>query len=294
MGPVSDDVFKNLASLVNGRDADTYHANDQLVFLRGIVAIDNSRLFTKGAVAKQFIKRPTVSDLYEDIYQAFKQPNVVGLSSHSVVELERQIDLMDRITKAAGEHAGIMMMLGVMKARLGGHYYHGLRAGIMFCSLLEVFDPDNKLPLRTKLLAGIIHDLGKLKVPRDILFKSDKLTAEENAIMMAHDVYTEYGLMPFDPRFPYLSKVAANHHFTSKVSTSDNPHAERAGLLMRIGDIYDALGSERDYKKAWPENKVECVMLSKKYFPNHPEEVWYLLDSFPCPIKGWGDPSQSG
>ena len=131
---VSDDTFQNLALFVDGMDSDKYHANDQLVFLRGIVAIDNPRLFKTGAVARQFANRLTAYDLYKDAGEAFALPDVMRLSSHSGAVLESQIDLMDRITTVAGEHAGIMMMLGLMKERLGGHYYHGLRAGIAFCA----------------------------------------------------------------------------------------------------------------------------------------------------------------
>lgn len=201
------------------------------------------------------------------------------------MKLESQNDLMGKVIAAAGEHAGIMMLLGLMKERLGGHYYHGLRAGIAFCSLCEVFDLDNELPLKTRLLAGIIHDAGKLKVPRPILFKPDKLTREELAIMMAHDVATEHILMPFNRTFPHLSHVAANHHLSSKVNKSDNPDVESAGVLLRIADIYDALGSRRDYKPPFAASEVRRIMLSEDYFPDHPKEISYLLKSFPCPVK---------
>lgn len=279
----SENTLSNLALFVDGMDSDTYHANDQLVFLRGIVAIDNPRLFKTGAIARQFANRLTAYDLYRDVGEAFALPDVVRMSSHSGALLEKQIDLMDRVTTAAGEHAGIMMLLGLMKERLGGHYYHGLRAGIAFCSLFEAFDPDNELPLGTKLLAGIIHDVGKLEVSRDILFKPEKLTREETAIMTAHDVATEHILAAFNMRFPHLSQVAANHHLSNRVSANDNPHVERAGVLMRMADIYDALASRRDYKPPFPAEKVASIMFSEGYFPDYPAEVMYLLSAFPCP-----------
>jgi len=276
----------NLVLFVDDNGSDTYVAPDQLVFLRGVLAIQNQRLFKTGAVARQFTKRLSTSELFEDVSDAFGQPDVVRLYSGRGMQLERQIDLMSRVTAVASEHAGIMMLLGLMKERLGGHYYHGLRAGIAFCSLCEVFDPNNELPLKTKLLAGIIHDAGKLKVPRDILLKPDKLTREEKAIMTAHDVATEHILTPFNGTFPHLSHVAANHHLSSKVNKSDNPAVENAGVLLRIADIYDALGSRRDYKAPFASSEVRRIMLREDYFPHHPEVVSYLLNSFPCPDEG--------
>ena len=277
------DARKNLALFVDSMDESGYEPDEQMVFLRGIMAIDNPRLFKRGAVGRQFTDRFTKAQLYEDIGASFQQEDVVGMYPRGGFFLEQQIEMMDKVANAAAQHAGVMMLLGLMRERLGAHYYHGLRAGIAFCSLSELFDPFNTLPLQTKLLAGIIHDVGKLSVPRDILFKPERLTREEMAIMTAHDVATEKILKPFDRKYPHLSQVAANHHLSSKINVADDPHIQSAGVLLRMADIYDALASRRDYKPPFPAQKVECTMLSEDYFPEHPDEVWYLMESFPCP-----------
>jgi len=282
LGRVSDDALQNLTLFVDGVNSDSYHANDQLVFLRSVLAIDNPRLFKTGAVARQFSHRLTKSELFSDVDYAFRQPNVVGLSSHNGALLEHQISLIDQVASAAAEHIGVMMLLGLMKERLEEHYYHGLRAGIAFYSLCEVFDPHNKLPPRTKLIAGIIHDVGKLEVPRNILFKTGALDDKERRVMRRHDAANEHILAPVNIKIPHVSEVTSNHHLSSK-KVSDNPDIESAGLRLRIADIYDALGSERRYKEAWAAQRVASTLHS--YFPNNPEEIIYLLNAFPCPVR---------
>ena len=247
------------------------------------MAIDHPRLCRDIAIPRQFSDKTNSLNLFQDIDAAFNMPEVTTMAYHDLDLLDRQVGTIDKIVAAAARHQGVMMMLGLMKARLGGHYYHGLRTGVIFCSLCEVFDSESEIPLTTRLLAGILHDVGKLQVPRDILFKPGKLTDEESAIMMAHDAATEKIMVYFDKWFPYLSQIAANHHFTSKVSMSDNPHVNRAGVLMRMADIYDALGSRRSYKDPFSAQKVARIMFSDGYFPDYPAEVMYLLDSFPCP-----------
>lgn len=264
-------------------DGDADRAREQLAFQKGVMAIDHPRLCREIAIPRQFSDKINSFNIFQDIDTAFNKPDVTTMSTHSGELLERQIGMIGKIATAAARHRGILMMLGLMKARLRGHYYHGLRTGVLFCSLCEVFDSGSELPLTTRLLAGIIHDVGKLQVPRGILFKSEKLTEEEGAVMTAHDTATEKILKPFDRWLPYLSKIAANHHLTSKVNTSDNPHVERAGVLMRMADIYDALASRRDYKSPFPAEKVARIMFSDGYFPNYPAEVLFLLNAFPCP-----------
>jgi diguanylate cyclase (GGDEF)-like protein/PAS domain S-box-containing protein/putative nucleotidyltransferase with HDIG domain len=102
-------------------------------------------------------------------------------------------------------------------------------------------------------VAGLLHDIGKIGVPDDILFKPGALTAEEWEIMGRHDdIGVEIVTGAFD--CPELSSIMANHHafFDGKGRETDLPVGTAIPLgarLLSIADSYDAMVSDRPYRK---------------------------------------------
>ena len=106
---------------------------------------------------------------------------------------------------------------------------------------------------------AILHDVGKLAVPDAILLKPGKLTEEEWAVMKLHPVYAYEWLK----NIPYLKGaivVPRYHH--ERWDGSGYPEGlrgEAIPLLARIfavADVYDALTSDRPYRKAWPREQA--------------------------------------
>ena len=106
---------------------------------------------------------------------------------------------------------------------------------------------------------AILHDVGKLAVPDAILHKPGKLTEEEWAVMKLHPVYAYEWLK----NIPYLKGaivVPRYHH--ERWDGSGYPEGlrgEAIPLLARIfavADVYDALTSDRPYRRAWPREKA--------------------------------------
>jgi len=105
-----------------------------------------------------------------------------------------------------------------------------------------------------------LHDIGKVGIPDEILKKPGKLTQEEFDVIKQHPSIGERALMgamsmTSEKDFlSYAATVAISHH--EKWNGTGYPHGlkERAipliGRLMAIADVYDALVSERPYKKA--------------------------------------------
>lgn len=127
--------------------------------------------------------------------------------------------------------------------------------------------------------AAPLHDLGKVGIPDQILLKPSRHTADETVIMRTHAMLGETILaaaagadrMPTS-LFNIAAKIAGGHHenwdgsgYPRGLAGTDIPLEAR---LMALADVYDALTTERIYKKAWTHEAAseEIYRLSGKKF----------------------------
>ncbi|MEK6622213.1 MAG: HD domain-containing phosphohydrolase, partial [Planctomycetota bacterium] len=106
---------------------------------------------------------------------------------------------------------------------------------------------------------ALLHDIGKMGVPDNILLKVEPLTDEEWVIMRKHPVHA-YKLLS---RIAYLSPaldIPYCHHekwdgagYPRELKGEEIPLAAR---IFSVVDVWDALRSDRPYRKGWPEEKV--------------------------------------
>lgn len=122
--------------------------------------------------------------------------------------------------------------------------------------------------------AGIVHDVGKIAVPDAILLKPGRLTPDEWTIMREHSVIGERICGPLKS-FRFVLPIIRHHH--EKLDGSGYPDGLRGddipitARVLQIVDVYDALTTDRPYKKAF---SITDALETMK------EEV----------IKGWWDP----
>jgi putative nucleotidyltransferase with HDIG domain len=104
-----------------------------------------------------------------------------------------------------------------------------------------------------------LHDVGKIRVPHEILNKADRLTAEEFEIIRQHPVYGVELLASVD--FPWdVKPIVRSHH--EKIDGSGYPDGLRgdeiplSAQIIGIVDVYDALTTARSYRAALPRAKA--------------------------------------
>lgn len=106
---------------------------------------------------------------------------------------------------------------------------------------------------------ALLHDLGKVGIPEDILLKPTSLTLNELQMVRNHPRYTYDLLFPLSYLRPYLT-IPYSHH--EKWDGSGYPQGLKgdriplAARLFAVVDVWDSLSSDQAYRKAWPQDKV--------------------------------------
>lgn len=113
------------------------------------------------------------------------------------------------------------------------------------------------LKVRDVWLAALLHDIGKAKIPKPILNKAGKLTAEEMLVMKTH---ARKGTEMLEGRLPAAITDAVLYHHeiidgTGYYGVSDNDIPE-AAKIIRVCDVYDSLISQRPYKEPWTKDEA--------------------------------------
>lgn len=144
-------------------------------------------------------------------------------------------------------------------------------------------------------MASPMHDIGKLSTPDSVLKKEGKLTKEEWSIMQEH-AHVGYNLLHSSdkPILKAASILAHEHH--EKWDGSGYPQGLKGeeihiyGRITALADVFDALGSDRCYKKAWDDDKIFALFKEEKgkhfepklidlFFENL-EKILSIRDSF--------------
>src|SRR4029453_13970196 len=119
-------------------------------------------------------------------------------------------------------------------------------------------------PLREFGMAALMHDIGKVRTPLEILNKADNLTDDEFVIMRRH-VVDGAEILRATPDMPALAPVVAFEHHLRLDGTGYPDQAKRASLnlgtmLCSIADVYDAMRSQRSYQEAFPTDRILAVL----------------------------------
>jgi HD-GYP domain-containing protein (c-di-GMP phosphodiesterase class II) len=118
--------------------------------------------------------------------------------------------------------------------------------------------------LRELGLAALMHDIGKVKTPAEILTKPEALTDGEFEILRRHTI-DGAEMLRRTPEIPALAPVVAfEHHLRADGSGYPagvvRPHINLATALCGIADVYDAMRSQRAYQQAFPTDRILAVL----------------------------------
>ena len=114
--------------------------------------------------------------------------------------------------------------------------------------------------VRVMGVAGLLHDLGKVRIPKDLLTKPGAFTDEERLVMQRHPGEGARIILERDVRLEVPAIVAYEHHIMLNGGGYPSMHYARpthiASRLVHVCDVYDALCTDRPYRGAWPSERA--------------------------------------
>ncbi len=162
--------------------------------------------------------------------------------------------LVEDISDSISRNPGAIISLARLKTADDYTYMHSVAVCAMMVALAKQLGLDEQ-QTRSCGMAGLLHDLGKVAMPIEVLNKPGKLTEAEFGIMKTHPTEGYKMLMASSGVDAMSLDVVLHHH--EKVDGTGYPEqlkGDQISLYSKMGavcDVYDAITSNRPYKSGW-------------------------------------------
>jgi putative nucleotidyltransferase with HDIG domain len=170
------------------------------------------------------------------------------------VDAEMCMPLVEEVADSVSRNPSALISLARLKTKDDYTYMHSVAVCALMVSLSRQLGLDDA-QTREAGMAGLLHDIGKMMMPLNVLNKPGQLTEAEFDIMRSHPM-RGYMMLKEGGAVPESALDVCLHHH-EKMDGSGHPQGlkgEEISLLARMGavcDVYDAITSTRPYKAAW-------------------------------------------
>lgn len=220
--------------------------------------------------------------------------------SMSVDEIEQEIDnglqeindLNKEIADTQREVVFTMGAIGESRSKETGNH---VKRVAEYSRLLALFYGLNETEAEILKQASPMHDIGKVAIPDSILNKPGRFNEEEKVIMNTH-AQLGYEMLKHSNRDLLKAAAIVAHEHHEKWDGSGYPRGLSGekihiyGRITALADVFDALGSDRCYKKAWDDEKIFKLFMEEKgkhfdptlitIFFDHLSEFLKIRDTF--------------
>ena len=172
-------------------------------------------------------------------------------------------EMVDSLAQAVAQNRTALIALTALKNYDNYTFTHMVNVSILTMAQARTLGIDGPL-LREFGIAGLMHDIGKVRTPTEILNKPEKLTDQEFAIMARH-VIDGAEILRATPEMPAMAPIVAFEHHLRRDGSGYPVGVRRATLnlattLCSISDVYDAMRSQRAYQQAFPTDRIRAVL----------------------------------
>jgi len=174
--------------------------------------------------------------------------------------------IIDSLARLVGGDRTSLLALTALKRYDNYTFTHMVNVSVLAMAQARALDVQGAL-LREFGFAALMHDIGKVNTPQEVLNKPDKLTREEFDIMQRHVVDGAH-ILRRTPDMPALAPVVAfEHHLRQDLSGYPANIGHRSlnlcTQIVSIADVYDALRSTRVYREGLPSDRIKSIMGKK-------------------------------
>jgi len=213
---------------------------------------DEGNLADAATVRRMYDDAVSVAGIVWDSAKNEKQPDATAARS-----------MVDGLAQAVAQNRTALMALTALKTYDNYTFTHMVNVSILTMGQARGLGVDGPL-LREFGMAALMHDLGKVQTPIEVLNKPDKLTDAEFAIMKRHPV-DGAEMLRRTPDIPTLAPVVAFEHHLRRDGSGyphsvTRPNLNICTMLCSIADVYDAMRSQRKYQQAFPTERILEVL----------------------------------
>jgi putative nucleotidyltransferase with HDIG domain len=164
---------------------------------------------------------------------------------------------------------------------------HALNVAVLTMALSEFLGLSPR-EVRAFGISGLLHDMGKVKIPEEILNKPGKLTDEERLVINAHTTEGARLILEAEAHLDLAAVVAYEHH--RRIDGGGYPSLKfrrachHASDLVHVCDVFDALRTHRPYREAWPAERALGI-IQEGAGPEFDKDV---AEAFVKMMERWG------
>ena len=246
-------------------DGNNAAAENEKVTPAGDEALNEQRQEIKNSAEQEhesFLKQVKESKEFEVFHSAFVDSvdNLKNVFSKVVMHNE-QIDGesilsdVENVVSKGRNSIHILDMLQCMRGYDDVTYVHSVNVALLSNMIGRIVYPDiSDEELKVLTLAGLLHDIGKMMVPDNIIQKKGRLTLPEYNLVKTHVLFGNNILKGIDNLDPRIAEVAMRHHErcdgTGYPGGYKREQIEPFARIVAIADTYDAMTSDRAYRAA--------------------------------------------
>jgi putative nucleotidyltransferase with HDIG domain len=244
-----------------GRSAPGAAPADPLATLSQLEHIRVGRLQVDERVDTSATDMATIRKLYVEASHVAEQ--VWEAAKSGSPDATQARDLIESLSQAVSQNRTALIALTALKEYDNYTFTHMVNVSILTMAQARALGIEGTM-LRELGMAGLMHDIGKVRTPIEILRKPDKLDDKEMVVMRRH-VVDGAELLRRTPEIPSIAPVVAFEHHLRLDGTGYPVGVRRsrlnlATMLTSIGDVYDAMRSQRAYQEALPTDRILAVM----------------------------------
>jgi putative nucleotidyltransferase with HDIG domain len=185
-------------------------------------------------------------------------------------------------------HGGRDVVLPLLQLKDFDQYTttHSLNVAVLTMGLAEYLGL-GAADVRAFGVAGLLHDIGKIRVPKDLLVKPGKLSPDERAVIQGHPVFGAQVILETEQDLDLAAVVAYEHHIM--LNGGGYPRlryargCHRASNLVHVCDVYDALRTNRPYRAAWQAEDALKYLEGRAGMEFDPE----IVQAFVAMVRKW-------
>ncbi|SHF01177.1 HD-GYP domain, c-di-GMP phosphodiesterase class II (or its inactivated variant) [Marinitoga hydrogenitolerans DSM 16785] len=238
----------------------------------------------EAAHAHSFISEELLEKSFNMVKNLFND-----LMDTGIVDVDEATNIASNLTKEMQKNFSDKLYVPLKKLKNYDEYLYSHSLNVMILGALigleEGISDDELIELA---LSGLLHDIGKTKIPLEILNAPRKLSSQEFELVKNHVLYAKEILETSKISDKKVIEGALEHHErydgTGYIFKKKGNDISYYGRILAISDVYDALTSTRCYKEPWTPYKTLSYILShvnKHFDPQLTQNLVNALGLFP-------------